>query len=105
MSSSRREIYKEGFIRRERFLVTHPFDCLVGHVRHEMVPRVGGRFNFIQTIIDRWRPLVHLTRHKAIELVETGASRPPVCGTGRTDLPDSSFVILAELGSGVAIVP
>ncbi len=101
----RREIHKEGLVRRERFLSTHPTDCLVGHVCHEMVVRVLRQLDRGHPVVQKRRPLICLAAHKAVELVETGAGWPAIKRARRTDLPGCSFVVLAKLCCAVTVQP
>ena len=96
---------KNGLSGVSDFCVTHPFDRLVGHVGHEVVVRVLRHLDLGHAVIDRRRPLVRLSAHETVELVEAGAGRPAVGRAGRTDFPGGGFVILPECGGGVAVVP
>ncbi len=102
---ARREIHEEGLVGRERLLELHPGDRLVGHVGHEVVARVVGRLDAGQAVVETGIPLVGLTAHEAVELVEARAAGPSVGRPGGADLPRRRLVVLAEEARAESVEP
>jgi len=100
-----REVDEEGFVRRERFLIPHPVNGLVGHVGHKMVVRVRRWLDLHHPVVDQWRPLVGLAADEAVELIEARTGRPAVGRAGGADLPGRGLVRFAEGGGAVAVQP
>ena len=97
------EVDEERLIRRQRLLETHPVDCLIGHVRGEVVVGVFGRLHFRGSVMDNGCPLVRLATDEAVELVEAAAGRPAIEWAGRTDFPRWHFVVLAKCRCAVTV--
>ncbi len=105
MRGTGREVDEERLIRRQRLLVLHPVDRMVGHVGHEVVVRVCRRLDLVHAVIEQRRPLVGLAADEAIELVEAGAGRPAVGRAGGADLPGRGLVRFSERRRAVAVEP
>ena len=96
VNGARSEVDEEGLLRGERLLEAHPLDGLRGHVVHEVVVRIVRGLDAVLVVEESGRPLVRLTTHEAVELVEALEVRPPGQGPGGADLPHRRLVPLAE---------
>src|SRR5205807_755041 len=102
-----REVDEEGLIGRERLLLAHPGDGLVGQIRHEVVALFGcplGRGRG-RPFVERRVVLVGLTTNEAEKVLEAAAGGPVVERAGRAGLPHRHLVALAEVSGGIAIEP
>ena len=97
------EVHEERPVRRQRLLVLHPGDGLVRHVSHEVVVRVLRELHPVHAVVEKRRPLIGLTAHESVELVEPGPVRPTAGRAGGADLPGCRLVVLAEEARAVAV--
>jgi len=96
VGGTRGKVDKKWLIWRQRLLIMHPIDRLIGHVRHEVIAGRARRLDAGDPVKEARCPLVGLAAEKAIKLVKAGAGRPAVCRSGRTDFPGRGFVRLAK---------
>ena len=87
MHSARRKIHEERLVGRQRLDRPHPVDCLVGHVRHEMIVGIARRLDLNRSIIDRRRPLIGFAGDEAVEFVKARAGGPAIERSNGADLP------------------
>ena len=99
------EVDEEGLFWSQCLLVLDPCDCLVRHVRQEVVARILRQLDRVDAIIDEGCPLVGLAAQKPIELVEALADRPTVEWPRDTRFPSGELVPFAEGPSAVAVEP
>src|SRR4030095_14436512 len=81
----------------------HPANCLVRHIGGEVIIRIVGRLYANRSVKNRRRPLVGFAADEAIELVESGVSRPAIIGPRNRYLPRWSLMILPESSSAVSV--
>ena len=99
------EVHVEGLVRRQGLLGADPVDRLVGHVHGEVIVGALLVLDAHRAVEDGRSPLVGLAADEAVELVEAGARGPAVVRAGHRDLPRRGFVVLAEGGGAVAVLP
>ena len=105
--ATRSVVDEEGLIRRERVHLVHVFDGLVGHrggqveagVSLERVD-VGGVSGQVGGL-----PLVRVTAHEAVEVLEAHPGGPLVEGADGGRLEGGRVVVLPEPGGAIAVVP
>ena len=103
-----REVDEEGLIGRERLLLAHPGDGLVGQIRHEVVALFGcpvGRGRG-RPFVERRVVLVGLPTNEAEKVLEAVAGAWPVVErAGGAGLPHRHLVALADVSGGIAVEP
>ena len=99
------EIHEKWLVWRERLLVAHPVDRLVGHVGHEVIVRILRQLHLRHSVKEQRRPLVGFAAEKAVKLVESGAGRPAVGRAGGTEFPGCGLMGLAEGCRAIAVQP
>ena len=100
---ARGDVEEEGFLRRDRSRPAQPGDRPIHEILCEMIIRVRARDELVVFVQGRM-PLVHVTAHEAVEVVEAEAARPAIEGAGLAGLPVGRVVVLAEPGGGVAVL-
>ena len=106
MGGTRGPVDEKGLIRRQRFLLPYPAQCLAGEVFGEVVAlrRTPVWLYRCRALIESRLILVGFTTNEAIEILKaTAAAGPAVERTHRTGFPHRHLVAFAELGRGVAI--
>src|SRR4051812_21864816 len=97
---SRCEVHEKRLVGDQSFLLPNPADCLIGHIRHEMITFFGCFFHFdrCSPFIQRGIPLMCLTANKAIEIFKASATCWPLIERpGRTCLPYGYFMAFTKL--------
>src|ERR1700722_12049905 len=106
MGGARGVVEEKWLLRRDRFLLMQPANCLVCHVGREAIALLRrGRWLDRNSILKKTRiVLVVVSGKEAVEVLEAKAGRPPIKRTGGTYLPGGCVMPLTESRGTVAVI-
>src|SRR5262249_35487420 len=104
VTEARGIISEERFIRRQRFLLPNPCDCMVCQVGVKVILWVIRRFDRLGSVEQGRMPLVGVSANEAIEVLESESGRPEIEWPSLTRLPIGDIVVLAIPGCVPAVL-
>jgi hypothetical protein len=105
MGTPRHIVDKERIVGCGCIQIPHMFNRLIGQVGCQIVTRIIYKRKDLRVIAEKvWRPLIGLTAHESIEILEAHTRGPLVERSGNTVLKVWCIVVLAKPGSGITIV-
>ena len=98
-------VEEERLIRCRRVQLFEVLDGVVRHASDHVVARlVAPRKDLRGVAEQKWRPLIRLAAHEAVEILKAHPSRPLAKRSGGAVLIIGRVVVLAEPGCGISVV-